>query len=84
LESLYSRFIAQVPFLDHKSQCDTIIDAVVANQSINISNLSLFQESYINGNLQKIFNKEMPFQQDSYFTNTKDVLYYINNRAPNL
>jgi hypothetical protein len=26
----------------------------------------------------------MPFQQDRYFTSTKDMLYYINNLAPNL
>jgi hypothetical protein len=42
------------------------------------------QESYINGRLEDIFKKEMPFQQDLYFTNTEDVLYYINNQAPNL
>jgi hypothetical protein len=84
LKPLYDQFIKQVPFLDHKSQCDKIITAVINHESIDIPKLTLFQESYINGKLEKIFNKEMPFHQELYFTNTKDVLYYINNQAPNL
>jgi hypothetical protein len=57
---------------------------VVAEQDIQIPQLTLFQESYINAKLENYYAKEMPFHQAKYFTNTKDVLQYIKTQAPNL
>jgi hypothetical protein len=80
----HQKFLSFIPYVDHKQTCDHIIDCVKQGIHNNIPKLSLFQESYINGCLENIYGKEMPFQQDRYFTSTKDMLYYINNLAPNL
>lgn len=80
----YQKFISFIPYIGHKAMCDDIVLCVQQGKDITIPKLTLFQESYINGQLENIFNKEMPFHQDSYFTSTKDVLYYINNHAPSL
>lgn len=80
----YSRFLNFIPYCDHKHTCDYIVEAVIDQQQIDIPKLTLFQESYINGTLERILGKEMPFHQPDYFTSTKDMLYYINHVAPNL
>lgn len=80
----HQKFISFIPYVNHKVVCDEIIASIQRSRDIPIPKLTLFQESYINGNLENIFNKEMPFCQNNYFTSTKDVLYYIDNHAPNL
>lgn len=84
LTNTHSKFISKIPYLGHRSICENLIQCIVNQDLVTIPPLSLMQESYINGRLEDIFKKEMPFQQDLYFTNTEDVLYYINNQAPNL
>ena len=80
----HSKFLNFIPYCDHKEQCDKIIDCVSAGVDEVIPKLTLFQESYINGCLENIYHKEMPFRQDTFFTSTTDMLYYIENLAPNL
>lgn len=80
----HQKFVSFIPYVDHKTVCDEIIENIQNSQIVSIPKLTLFQESYINGQLENIFNKEMPFHQDRYFTSTKDVLHYISNCAPNL
>lgn len=81
---MHDQFINGVQYLDCQSTCDQIINAVINEIDIGIPNLTLFQESYINAKLENFYNKEMPFYQPEYFTNTKDVLNYIKTQAPNL
>lgn len=80
----HEKFISHIPFIGNKEMCDNIIACVCQDQEAVIPKLTLFQESYINGQLENIFQKEMPFHQDDYFTSTKDMLFYINNHAPSL
>jgi hypothetical protein len=80
----HQQFVSFIPYVTHKQTCDEIVLCVQQGRDIEIPKLTLFQESYINGQLENIFNKEMPFHQNNYFTSTKDVLYYITNHAPNL
>jgi hypothetical protein len=80
----YERFLRFIPYLDHKSTCDCIVQSVLDGEDIAVPQLTLFQESYINGTLERLFQREMPFYQPNYFTSTKDMLYYINHMAPNL
>lgn len=84
LEDLYEKFLSMNNYKDHQVQCDQILQAVQQEVDISIPKLTLFQESYINARLENMFNKEMPFHDSKYFTSIKDVLYYINNQAPNL
>lgn len=80
----YHRFLSFIPYCYHKSICDDIVQSVLDRQMIPIPKLTLFQESYINGTLERILQKEMPFHQPEYFTSTKDMLYYIDHMAKNL
>jgi len=82
--STHEKFLSFIPYTKHKEQCDMIVNAIKQHAHIDIPKLSLFQESYINGCLENIYHKEMPFHQDEYFKTTKDVLYYIECLAPNL
>ena len=80
----HNKFLGFIPYVEHKKQCDYIVNCVCNRVEIDIPQLTLFQESYINGYLENIYNKEMPFYQDRYFTSTKNVLHYIENDAPPL
>lgn len=80
----HQRFLSFIPYCDHKSTCDRIVQAVLDKEDIAVPPLTLFQESYINGTLERLFQREMPYHQPDYFTSTKDMLYYINHTAPNL
>lgn len=84
LSELHQKFLSKIPFRNHQDQCDTIMKAVIDGVDLAIPDLSLLQESYINGKLERYFNKEMPFYQIDYFTNTKDMLQYIESQAPEL
>jgi len=84
LKTFHSEFLSKLQFKNDKHICDKIIDAVKLGQYQYFSPLSMFQESYINAQLENIFQKEMPFYQDNYFTSTKDMLYYLNEKAPSL
>ena len=80
----HKKFSSFIPYIGHKQVCDNIIECIQSGTNIEIPNLSLFQESYINGNLERLYQKEMPFHSVDYFKSTADVLYYMEHQAPNL
>lgn len=78
LEELYDKFILQNPYVHHKTHCDEIINSIICSHGVSMPELTLFQESYINGKLEQLYpGLEMPFVQYEYFTNTKDIIEYI-------
>jgi hypothetical protein len=77
LKEIWEIFISKQIFKDRKTQCDLIIDKTLTNQNFAISALSLLQESYINGILEKQFEIEMPFYQPQYFTSTKEIRQHL-------
>lgn len=84
LKNYHELFLSKLQFSQDKKVCDNIISSVIAKLDMQLPKLTLFQESYVNAILENHYGKEMPFRQDQYFTNTKDMLYYINEKAPNL
>jgi len=80
----HQKFLNFIPYVNDKQTCDCIIDCVRQKINSDLPKLSLFQESYINGKLEQMFQKEMPFCSVDYFKSTADMLYYIENQAPTL
>lgn len=78
MQELHSEFLRRQIYRQHHVICDRIINAVVKGQNIEIPPLTLFQESYINGRLEKILDVEMPFYQPKYFTTTQQIKEYVN------
>lgn len=76
-KALHEKFISNIKFLDIKKPCDDIINAVITKQSMEIPKLKLFQESYINAQIENQFDKEMPFMMADYFTNTKQIIEHL-------
>lgn len=73
----HEKFLSFVPYIEHKALCDNMVLHVQQEKNIPIPNLTLFQESYINAELENIFGKEMPFHQDKYFGSTKEITQYL-------
>jgi hypothetical protein len=84
LEILHKKFLNLIPYVDHQLQCDNIISAIQQGQKQIIPLLTMLQESYINGQLENIYKKEMPFHDLNYFTSTVDVLQYLETQPTNL
>lgn len=80
--NLHSQFLSNIDYITHKQQCDQLIEAVIEHKDLTFTNLTLFQESYINGRLENYYKKEMPFHNLTYFTSTRDMLQYIMTEAP--
>ena len=77
LKQIHNKFLTKILGLDYKITCDNIIDNVNNNIEVEIPKLNLVQESYINAKLEILFNKEMPFHMDIYFTNTQQIIDYL-------
>jgi len=79
IQQLHADFLSKNTYTDHKEISDTIISAIKNKRYTPIPKLTLFQESYINGVLEHTYpGLEMPFMQNEYFKNTKDIIEYIN------
>lgn len=77
VNELWEQFYQVQVYRNHKVECDRIINSVIARRELLIPKLSLLQESYINGVLEKQFNIEMPFRQPTYFTNTSEIIDHL-------
>ena len=75
---LHQEFLSRQPQAQYKVECDKIIDCVRLEKYATISKLTLFQESYLNAQLELLYNLEMPLQQDQYWADTYQILEYIN------
>jgi hypothetical protein len=80
LERLHITFLSKNPYINIKSQCDTLVRSIINKELVDIPKLSLFQESYINAQLENMFDIEMPFFQDQYFKTTRELFDYINQK----
>jgi hypothetical protein len=78
IEDLHDDFLQRQIYRNDLLTCNEIVDAVNQGLNVNIPTLTLFQESYINGRLEKMYEKEMPFVQPNYFTNTREIIKYLN------
>lgn len=77
--NLHQQFMSSLAqFLNLKKTADNILNQVKNNIDYKIEKLTLFQESYINAKLENLYKKEMPFIQPIYFTNTREIIEYIN------
>jgi hypothetical protein len=74
----HQKFLSFVPYVSQKEICDDIVLHVQQEKNIPIPTLTLFQESYVNAQLENIYKKEMPFHQDEYFKSTKEVLQHLS------
>ena len=77
LVELHQQFLDKQIFKNSKIQADSVIGAVQQRQEMPISGLSLLQESYINGVLERVYNIEMPFAQPVYFSNTNQIIKHL-------
>ena len=80
LKNLHTKFFNKIPYTNITNICNQVIDAVDTKQIIDIPKLSMLQESYINSQIEKKYNIEMPFVQQEYFKNTEDIIQYIREK----
>lgn len=75
--NLWQKFIDQNLPIKQNAQSFAVLDAIINNKYMEID-FNLLQESWLNARLERLYNKEMPFHQDEYFKNTKEIIKYLN------
>lgn len=73
---LWDNFISKVHAIKWAEDAERILAAVTQKQYEPID-FNLLQESWLNARLEVVYNKVMPEQQDVYFTNTKEIIEYL-------
>lgn len=80
IKGLHREFLKKQPWLNYKQVCDEIVDRVLNKQFVAVPTLTLFQECYINAQLESKLNVNIFMRQDEYFSNTKDLISYLENQ----
>jgi hypothetical protein len=74
LLQLHNEFLKRQPYKHSKSFCDAIIDQILRGEFFDLPKLDLMQESYICGQLEKHFGRELPADQVKWFENSCEIL----------
>jgi hypothetical protein len=75
-KEIWSEFIRNIKQLSEVNIAMATLDAIKLKQFKTID-FNLLQESWLNARLELIYNKEMPFMQDQYFSNTLEIIEYL-------
>ena len=73
---LWTDFMRKIQAIKWAEDAKGILKAIEQRQHEPIE-FNLLQESWLNARLEVMYNKLMPLDQDSYFSNTKDVIEYL-------
>ena len=73
---LWSKFMSKNRTLDMEQHSYTILQAVESKKQVPVK-LNIIQESWLDAQLENLYNIEMPTEQNKYFTSTDDINKYL-------
>ena len=73
---LWTNFISKIDAIQCNQEAITVLNAIQQKQHLPID-FNILQEGWLNARLEVVYNKAMPTEQDTYFTNTKDIIEYL-------
>ena len=76
-KELWNKFISTNRAMEQVQQSTEVIDAVLSFKSMEIAQLTVVQEAWINAQLENQFGKEMPATDDKWFTSTADINKFL-------
>jgi hypothetical protein len=74
--NLHNEFLSKQPFKNSKKYCDKKLERIISNESFEIPNLDLYQESYLTAKLELHYNIELP-NNPLWFTHSRQILELI-------
>ena len=74
---LWTEFIDKIHAIAWNKEAHDTLRAVEQKQNVPID-FNLIQESWLNARLEVVYNKVMP-NEDGYFTNTKEIIDYLDS-----
>jgi hypothetical protein len=80
LRYFYNNFIKNNQYINVDTEMQSIFDMILQNKLEKIPKINLVQEAWLNAQLEKTYNIEMPFWQNQYFTHTSEVIDYIKEK----
>jgi len=75
-QQLWTEFINKVDAIRWNADAMEILTAVQQGES-KLIDFNLLQESWLNARLEVLYNKEMPLNQEQYFSDTTDIIKYL-------
>lgn len=79
LTVLHQEFLDKQPFKDHKKDSDVIVQQIIAKRSGNIPRLTIFQEAYINSQIEQAYNIKLPLGNNTFPSTIADYEIYIRH-----
>jgi hypothetical protein len=76
LRLLWEKFMEKNRAIEQNDRAYCILNAVIEKKN-EVIDFNLLQESWLNARLEVLYNIEMPFEQEKYFSNTQDIAKYI-------
>jgi hypothetical protein len=77
VDDIWEKFYERQIYRNYKSQADNIIHSIQNLEIVPITELGLFQESYIDAVLENKYGIEMPFGQNQYFDSTAEIINHL-------
>jgi len=75
-QPLWLSFIKKIDAIRWNINAHNVFESIQKMEHRPID-FNLLQESWLNARLEIAYNKEMPFKQEQYFTNTKEIIKYL-------
>jgi len=75
--NLWHTFISKNVVVDQVKQSTQVLDAVKSCTPMHIPLMTIAQEAWLDAQLENQFHKEMPADNDQWFTNTEDILKFL-------
>lgn len=79
LVPLHEEFLQKQIFRDHKTHSDQIVQEIIAKQNNTIPPLTIFQEAYINSQIEQAYNITLPLGANEFHTTIADYEIYIGH-----
>lgn len=75
-QPLWLSFIKKIDAIRWNIDAHNVFESIQKMEHRPID-FNLLQESWLNARLEIVYNKEMPFKQEQYFTNTEEIIKYL-------
>lgn len=73
---IWQEFMYKNKFIELEKDAYDVLSAINKRQYRKID-FNLIQESWLNAQLENLYDKEMPFKQEKYFSSTKEIIEYL-------
>lgn len=78
LSEVHDEFLQRQPYKHAKARCDSIVGRIQQRQEFKLPNMDVIQQAYIESCLERMYNVELPVDNDLWFTHSIEIIKLIS------